>query len=44
MSDEWNVTVEPLPEPEKDQSPPGTEWPDPNRVTNEDDRAKEPRW
>jgi hypothetical protein len=30
MSDEWEGTTESRPEPERDQTPPGTEWPDSN--------------
>jgi hypothetical protein len=44
MSDEWKATSEPIPEPETDQAPPGTDWPDPNRVTDADDGTKEPQW
>jgi hypothetical protein len=44
MSDERQETTRPAPEPEKEQTPPGTEWPDPNRVTDADDGTKEPRW
>jgi hypothetical protein len=43
MSDEWEGASEPIPDPETEQAQSGTEWPNPNRVTDADDGTEDPR-